>query len=332
MNRRYAIIAPCRDEASHMEATLASLAAQTAQPALVLVVDDGSTDATPRILEAWKARLPSLRVLRRADRGKRAVGPGVVDAFYEGYASINPDDFDYVCKLDMDLEIPARYFETLLDRMEAEPRLGTCSGKPFVRRADGSVEAEHCGSENSVGMSKFYRVACFRQIGGFVREVMWDGIDCHRCRMLGWIAASWDDSPDLRFIHLRPMGSSQVSIRTGRMRHGFGQWFMGTGLVYMTASAVFRMASPPVILGGALMWWGYVRSMLRGVPRYSDLRFRAFLRRYQWRCLTRGKDRATRELNALQAGAWNPAAPPATPIALNAPSAAPGASPARVSA
>lgn len=311
-----------------MRRTLESLAAQTVRPALLLVVDDGSTDDTPRILDEWAARMPYLRVLRRANRGKRAVGPGVVDAFYEGYASTNPDDFDYVCKLDMDLEIPPRYFETLIERMEAEPRLGTCSGKPFVRTPSGALEPEPCGSENSVGMSKFYRVPCFRQVGGFVREVMWDGIDCHRCRMLGWIAASWDDTPDLRLVHLRPMGSSQVSIQTGRMRHGYGQWFMGTGLVYMTASALFRMASRPFIVGGALMWWGYVRSALQRKPRYPDLAFRRFLRRYQWRCLLKGKGAATREVNAEQAGAWNPARAPAVAMAL----APAGAEPARMSA
>ncbi len=56
-------------------------------------------------------------------------------------------------------------------------------------------------------MIKFYRTRCFQQIGGFVRMLMWDGIDCHRCRMLGWVAASWDE-PGIRFEHLRPMGTS----------------------------------------------------------------------------------------------------------------------------
>jgi len=36
---------------------------------------------------------------------------------------------------------------------------------------------EICGDEMVVGRTKFYRVACFREIGGFVRQVMWDGID-----------------------------------------------------------------------------------------------------------------------------------------------------------
>ena len=113
-----------------------------------------------------------------------------------------------------------------MDKMEADPRLGTCSGKPYML-LNGKLVSEKCGDENSVGMTKFYRVECFEQIGGFVRQVMWDGIDGHRCRMLGWIAASYDE-PDLRFIHLRPMGSSHKGIFTGRIRHGFGQYFMGT--------------------------------------------------------------------------------------------------------
>jgi hypothetical protein len=154
-------------------------------------------------------------------------------------------------------------------------------------------------------MTKFYRRECFRQIGGFVREVMWDGIDCHRCRMLGWTSRSWDDG-DLQFIHLRPMGSSDQGIMKGRRRHGFGQYFMGTGLVYVTASALFRLPRRPWIVGALVMWWGYVSSLLTGKPRYPDLEFRRFLRRYQWSCLIRGKRRATERLDERQKSAWNP--------------------------
>jgi poly-beta-1,6-N-acetyl-D-glucosamine synthase len=300
---RYCLITPCRDEATYARRTLDSIVNQTVRPALWVIVDDGSTDETPAILAEYAAKHPFIRVVRREDRGKRAVGPGVVDAFYAGYSTIDPKAFDYVCKLDLDLDIPERYFETLMARMRAEPRIGTCSGKPYFPGKDGQLVSEACGDEMSVGMIKFYRTACFEQIGGFVREVMWDGIDCHRCRMMGWIACSWDE-PELRFIHLRPMGSSQQGIFTGRMRHGYGQWFMGTGLAYMTASAMFRMTRPPYLVGGLAMWWGFVWAMLKMKSRYEDHQFRSFLRRYQWDCLLRGKGAATRRLNERQAGKW----------------------------
>jgi hypothetical protein len=104
-------------------------------------------------------------------------------------------------------------------------------------------------------MTKFYRRECFDAIGGFVREVMWDAIDCHKARQLGWRAQSWDH-PDLNFEHLRPMGSSQTSIWTGKRRHGAGQWFMGSDFWFFAASCAFRMAEPPYVLGGLAMMQG----------------------------------------------------------------------------
>lgn len=278
-----------------MRQTLDSVIGQSVRPAKWVIVDDGSSDETPLILAEYAGRHDWIEIVTRKDRGHRAVGPGVIDAFYAGYDTINPDDCAYLCKLDLDLRLPPRYFELLMQRMEANPRIGTCSGKSYVEEGERLV-SERKGDETSLGMTKFYRVACFREIGGFVREVMWDGIDCHRCRMNGWMACSWDD-PELRFVHLRPMGSSQQNVYVGRMRHGYGQYFMGTGFMYMLASALFRIAEKPYVLGSLAMLWGWLRSALGKLPRYSDPEFRRFLRRYQWRALLLGKKSAIEEIH-----------------------------------
>jgi exopolysaccharide biosynthesis WecB/TagA/CpsF family protein len=303
-SRRYVLISPCRDEAEHLRSTLESVAAQSEKPALWVVVDDGSTDETPAILHEYARRLPFLHVVRRADRGARQVGPGVIDAFYAGLETIRLEDFDYVCKLDMDLDLPVRYFELLMERMESNPRIGTTSGKPwFVHPRGGALVPEICGDEMSVGMTKFYRVKCFQQIDGFVRQVMWDGIDCHRARMLGWIAES-RDLEAIRFVHLRPQGASQKGIWTGRVRAGFGQYFMGTAPLYYIAVALFRFPSHPVAIGSIAMMWGYFRSWIKGLPRYPDLEFRRFIRRFQYACLYMGKRSATRKTEAERAYLW----------------------------
>lgn len=298
--RRYVLISPCRNEAQVMRQTLDTVVAQSRRPARWVIVDDGSTDATPAILAEYAARHDWIRVVTRPDRGRRAVGPGVIEAFYAGYATIDPDDYDYLCKLDLDLRLPERYFEKLMQRMESEPRIATCSGKSYIEH-DGRLVNERHGDEMSIGASKFYRMSRFRELGGFVREVMWDGIDCHRCRMRGWIACSFDDDPDLRFVHLRPMGSTQQGIYTGRMRHGYGQYFMGTGLLYMLATAIYRIPEKPYVLGGLAILWGWLKSRLQGKPRYADPEFRKFLRRYQWRALLLGKQRAIAEIHRRKA-------------------------------
>jgi cellulose synthase/poly-beta-1,6-N-acetylglucosamine synthase-like glycosyltransferase len=303
-SRRYLLISPCREEAQYLRRTLDSVAAQSARPVLWVVVDDGSTDETPAILEEYAHRLPYLRVVRRTDRGSREVGPGVIEAFYAGLQTVCLEEFDYLCKLDMDLDLPVRYFELLMQRMESDPRVGTTSGKPwFVHPHSGALVPEICGDEMSAGMTKFYRVGCFREIGGFVRQVMWDGIDCHRARMLGWIAESVDLEP-LRFVHLRPQGASQKGIWTGRLRAGFGQYFMGTSPLYYLTVALYRLPTHPVLIGSVAMLWGYLRSWLKGVPRYEDLEFRRFLQSYQHACLRMGKRAATAHVDAGRACLW----------------------------
>jgi glycosyltransferase involved in cell wall biosynthesis len=303
-SRRYCLISPCRDEAEFARITLACIDAQTIRPALWVIVDDGSTDATPALLADFAASRDWVRVLRRDDRGSRRVGPGVIDAFYAGYDTINPDDFDYVCKIDVDLDLPPTYFERMIERMEANPRLATISGKPYMR-FHGRLVSELCGDENSVGMVKFFRTAAFQEIGGFVRQVMWDGIDGHRCRMHGWQARSVDD-PETRFIHLRPMGTSQTSWWAGRARHGFGQYFMGTGFTYMFASCLFRLAHPPAVIGSVAMLWGWLSSAYHKLDRYDDIPFRQFLKRYHRACLIQGKARATAAFDAEALKRWNP--------------------------
>jgi glycosyltransferase involved in cell wall biosynthesis len=287
-----------------MRETLDGIAAQSLLPSRCIIVDDGSTDETRQILAEYAARYPWISIVTREDRGHRAVGPGVVDAFYAGYESLNKRDYEFVCKLDLDLRLPPRYFEILIGRMKADPRIATCSGKSYVEE-NGRLVAERHGDDTSLGMTKLFRLTCFEAIGGFVREVMWDGIDCHLCRMHGWVACSWDE-PDLRFIHLRPMGSSQQNIFVGRMRHGYGQYFMGTGFLYMLLSALSRVNQRPFVLGSLAMMWGWLRAALMRMPRYENPPFRKFLRRYQSRVLRVGKRRALAELASMS----NPASQP----------------------
>src|SRR3954454_17187783 len=88
LSQRYVLISPCRNESEYMRQTLDTVVAQTARPTRWVIVDDGSTDDTPRILAEYAAKHDWITIVTRKDRGRRAVGPGVIEAFYEGYAAI----------------------------------------------------------------------------------------------------------------------------------------------------------------------------------------------------------------------------------------------------
>jgi biofilm PGA synthesis N-glycosyltransferase PgaC len=317
--RDYCLISPARNEAEYIRETLDSVLAQTVLPKRWIIIDDGSEDATARIVSEYAAKYDFIEVYSRANRGRRALGGGVVEVFNIGLELLGDHPSEFVCKLDVDLILPPRYFERLLEEMARDERLGSISGKPYFRvggEESGELKSERIADDVSVGASKFYRRTFLVDIGGLVKGLIWDGVDCYRGRMLGWRSKSIDD-PELRFIHLRPMGSSDRGILTGRMRLGEGYWFMGAAPSFVIGKAVYGLGHKPAVIGGVALLCGYGRAWLKGLPRYNDHGFRQYLRRYHRAMLTRGKARALALFNAEADEIWErrrrQVAPPVSP-------------------
>src|SRR4051794_14544441 len=131
------LITPARDEAAHLERTIRAVAAQTQRPDLWLVVDDGSTDATPEILARAAAELPFLRVLQAPQHdesgGDRLALAAEARAFNWALSAIDLDDYTHVGKLDADIELSSEYIERLLRRFGEEPELGVAGGRLLER-------------------------------------------------------------------------------------------------------------------------------------------------------------------------------------------------------
>jgi biofilm PGA synthesis N-glycosyltransferase PgaC len=302
----YCLISPARNEAEYITKTLDSVLTQTVLPKRWIIIDDGSTDETPRILAQYAEKHDFIEVHTRRNTGRRALGGGVVEVFNLGLGLLGDDPVEFVCKLDVDLILPRRYFERLLEEMALDERLGSVSGKPYFPVSgdlSGELKSERIGDDVSAGMTKFYRRAFLDDIGGLVKGLIWDGIDCYRGRMLGWRSKSIDE-PELRFIHLRPMGSSDRGILTGRRRLGEGYWFVGAAPAFVFASAVYRSGHKPAVLGSLATLQGYARAWLKGLPRYDDLEFRRYLRRYHRAMLTKGRARATEQFDREAAETW----------------------------
>ncbi|MBW3535875.1 MAG: glycosyltransferase [Gemmatimonadetes bacterium] len=66
---RVSILLPVRDGERHLEACVASLRSQTLEDWEAVVVDDGSEDATPRLLAAWADADPRVVVIRQEAQG-----------------------------------------------------------------------------------------------------------------------------------------------------------------------------------------------------------------------------------------------------------------------
>ncbi len=273
------IIAPVRDEAKLIRLTLDSIVAQTVQPQEWVIVDDGSQDQTAEIVLEYAARYPFIRLVQRQDRGFRKVGGGVVAAFKFGISQIANPNYHYIAKLDGDMSFGPRYLELMFAEFAAYPKLAAVSGKVFREEGANKVE-EYIIDKHVAGQFKLYRRAAFEEIGGFVEEVLWDGIDVHTANMKGWETKSFYH-PDAVLMHHRLMGSSDKHVYRGRLRWGRGLWFMGYHPLYALASGVFRMREKPYLTGGLLIIAGYLHAALTRKPRYDNLEFRRYLQNWQ---------------------------------------------------
>ena len=66
---RVSVLLPCRDAAPFLAECIASLGAQTERRFEVLALDDGSTDGTRSLLDAWAGRDPRVRLVDRDGSG-----------------------------------------------------------------------------------------------------------------------------------------------------------------------------------------------------------------------------------------------------------------------
>jgi glycosyltransferase involved in cell wall biosynthesis len=276
---KYVVITPVRNEATHVGKTLTSMVAQTVKPAEWIIVNDGSTDGTEQIVSDYAARYSWIRLINREDRGFRQRGPGVVEAFYEGFGHLTEMDYEVIVKLDGDLSFDPRYFETLLEAFARNPRLGITGGAISVQ-TNGRWTTERSLTPWTLGPSKVYRRACFEAIGGLRRSLGWDGVDNWHAQMLGWEIGS---DERLRVLHHRPLGAATGSLKS-RVEQGQGAYYIGYHPLFMFARGIRRMVNQPYVIGGCAMIWGYVTSWLTRREQVKPELVR-FVRRTQLRLL-----------------------------------------------
>ena len=85
----YAIITPVRNEGACFDQTIQSVVSQTLPPLAWVIVDDGSTDKTPQLIDAAASRHSWIHGVHRGDRGFRKQGGGVIEAFYDGFSKLS---------------------------------------------------------------------------------------------------------------------------------------------------------------------------------------------------------------------------------------------------
>lgn len=272
MIKRIALATPLKDEESFIGDMVHSILQQKIRPTLWVIVDDGSTDKTPQIIEEYCRSFNFMELVRLPPRLERK--PGGEGAIGVALTRIDSTQFDYIARFDADLLFEPDYFARLLKEFESNPHLGIAGGCLYIEK-DGQRVLEKAPEYHVRGALKMYRSECFAQLGGLATEIGWDTIDEVSAWVWGWETHSF---PEIEVIHRRPTGLGIHETKAYRER-GRAE--------YLTWSHPFfiLLKAAKVALKNPSHGWNFVSgvlySYLHRLPRLQSKEFRRVRRNQQ---------------------------------------------------
>lgn len=271
----YVIVSPVKDEEKYVRRTLDTVVAQTVRPLRWVIVDDGSIDRTPEIVKEYAERHTWITVLRKERDGLRNLGVAEIEAFARGYKLIEGLQFEYIVKLDCDLELPSDYFEVIFSRFKEDQKLGIASGV-YLELTEGQWKPVSMPEYHAAGASKVVKRQCFEEMHGFPLYRGWDTIDEIRARMRGWKTGHF---ADIAFRHLKVEGSAAGPLATNRM-HGQIYYLTGGGMLFLLLKVMHRCwTGRPFVVGGLMMLAGFLGPLMVGSPKGVTAEEAKFYRR-----------------------------------------------------
>jgi len=277
-NPVYVVISPARDEQANIETTLKSVISQTVRPTRWIIVDDGSRDLTGEIAQSYASKNTWIQVLRVPDRGYRSPGTGVICAFNEGYRQMGLCDWDYLVKLDTDLQLPNDYFERCFQYFIDEPNLGIAGGCIISQNGkNGSLTLEETPNFHVRGATKIYRREGWDKISGLIESPGWDTWDEIKANYYHWKTRTLRD---VQLVQLRETGAVEGRWKDF-VKNGRANYVCGYHPLFMVAKCLRRLGRNNTRISGLALLYGYLLSALKGVEQVREVDVVRYLRRQQ---------------------------------------------------
>ncbi|WP_162031842.1 glycosyltransferase [Chryseobacterium potabilaquae] len=219
---KFLIIIPAHNEESNIRSTLHSLQHQSYKEIKIVIVNDGSTDQTPDIIQQFTKQDSCFETIN-LEKSVHQPGSKVVSAFKKGLATQRLEEFDIICKFDADVIFPSDYLETIANAFTNNPKYGLIGGLLYVENNGEWIYEGNSNKKHVRGPVKAYRKECFIQIGGLRETLGWDNIDSILLENLGWKEVVL---PELQ-VKLIKIKGADYTIRPAEY---YGKYFYFLGL------------------------------------------------------------------------------------------------------
>lgn len=274
---KYVIIIPCYNEALYLQKTLQSIVNQSILPKELIIVDDNSTDETPKIIQKYVQEFSWINSIHKKSENVHLPGSKVIQAFQMGFENISKD-YDIIVKADADLIFPIHYFETILNHFNANKKTGMAGGFAYIEKNGEWILENLTDKDHIRGAFKAYRKLCFENIGGLKPAMGWDTVDELLARFYGWNIKT---DATLQVKHLKPTG--QQYNKKARYKQGEAFYCLGYGFWITLIAAVklaFKKGKPLLFIDYIL---GFLKAWQQKTPQLVTHEQAKFIKNFRWK-------------------------------------------------
>jgi biofilm PGA synthesis N-glycosyltransferase PgaC len=261
----YALVTPAKNEEACIQGTIEAVVSQAVLPQRWIIVSDGSVDRTDEIVRTYAQKYSFIQLLRIGEKRQRDFG-SKVRAFAAGYDQLQGTSFEFVGNLDADVTFDRSYYEQVLQKFRANPKLGVGGGIVSELVGNRFVKQIQSARYSVAGAVQLFRRDCYEAIGGYV-PISRGGIDAAAeimARMHGWEVQTF---PEIHVRHHRRMSTGGATILQTRFRRGISNYILGYHPLFQIAASLSRLGEKPFLIGSTCTLFGYGWSCLRKYKR-----------------------------------------------------------------
>jgi glycosyltransferase involved in cell wall biosynthesis len=276
---RYLLATPVKNEEENLPNLIHSVAEQTIKPVLWIIVDDGSMDDSPKIIEDATNRYVWVKSVRLKESPRDLtihvsyVYKSGIDFAIE-YCKEHSIQYDYICFLDADMIIRDKdFFKKIFSKFEKNYRLGIASGSIQVID-NGWMKNEWRREDTISGGETICRRKCFEDAGGIPSSYSWESVLSAKAKLRGWGVKRFEE---IRAIQTRKTSSAE-GLWKGYKINGLSCYYLNYNPIIVVAKALkLCLFEKPYYIGIAFLL-GYFDGLLHRKEQINDEEVKYYFR------------------------------------------------------
>ncbi len=264
----YIIVTPVKNEENNLPNLIESMESQSSKPAVWVIIDDGSTDQSPKIIEKATSRFKWIKSIRLKE-SRRDLTVHVAFVIKTGfdfgveYCKRNKLKFDYIGFLDADINIQDKdLYLKFINEFERDNRLGIAGGNLYDRNRR---------SDTISGGAMMCRREFFEGINGFPVSAGWDSVLRAKAILNKWNVSTFRD---LKMIQTRTTGSAEGE-KIGFCIKGSIDYYLGYNPILATSKGL-KYCFEKLNLCGIIYLYCYFNNMIKRKGQINEANVRRY--------------------------------------------------------